>query len=167
VFDRFSFLAGYYEQLAAHGAPVGDVGWWRKGIRGWEEEDDAANMHLPLRARDALPPGRDRADRRRRAFRASVRGASIVAWRPAPTLGLLNILWHDADDTVAIRDRLRALRERGLVQVTNPDAPRTAWALQVPASIWDAIRGDDPRHFEALSVSTFEWSSVPLTESAP
>src|SRR6185312_5545582 len=61
-----------------------------------------------------------------------------------PTAGLLQILSTAGDDAVGVRTRLRQLLDLGLLQVTNPDAPRPAWALQVPGPIWDAMRGDTP-----------------------
>ena len=41
-----------------------------------------------------------------------------------------------------VRVSVRSLLEQGLVRVVNPDAPRLEWALEVPAPLWDALRGE-------------------------
>jgi len=53
--------------------------------------------------------------------------------------------------------------------VTAPPGALDGDVLMAAQAIEDnaAIVTTNPRHFEALSVSTFEWSGVPLTESAP
>jgi hypothetical protein len=67
-----------------------------------------------------------------------------VSGQPRPTVGLLTAWWREADDCTKVRSCLRRLGEFGLVQVTNPEAPRLSWALQVPAALWDALRGERP-----------------------
>ena len=57
-----------------------------------------------------------------------------------PTVGLLNELWQETVGDV--QRPLRVLRECGLVEVVNPEAPRAEWALRVPAMLWDALRGE-------------------------
>ena len=38
-------------------------------------------------------------------------------------------------------ESLRQLVELGLLEVSNPEAPRLEWVLQIPHLIWDALRG--------------------------
>ncbi|HEY0022134.1 MAG TPA: ATP-binding protein [Longimicrobium sp.] len=52
----------------------------------------------------------------------------------------------------------RPLLEAGLVEIANPDAPRAAWQMRVPAALWTALRGETPseplpgvRHYPAGS----------------
>ena len=59
-----------------------------------------------------------------------------------PTQALLNAWWRGALDGGQARNCLRWLRESGLLQVVNPDAPRLEWALQPPGPMWDALRGE-------------------------
>ncbi|HEV8547373.1 MAG TPA: ATP-binding protein [Polyangiaceae bacterium] len=75
-------------------------------------------------------------------------GALFEALHPAagqsrPSAGLLGSLWREASGADGgVTARLRKLREAGLLDVTNPEAPRNQWALQVPGAIWDAARGE-------------------------
>ena len=57
-----------------------------------------------------------------------------------PTVGLLHGWWREPLDSDSVREHTRRLRELGLVQVVNPEAPRLDWALQVPEVVWDALR---------------------------
>src|SRR5882724_2809365 len=59
---------------------------------------------------------------------------------PGPNAGLLQALIPNN-----IRTNLRDLQHQGLLQVTNPQAPRSQWILQPPPVIWDALRGERPK----------------------
>ena len=59
-----------------------------------------------------------------------------------PTQALLNAWWRHTVDGGQVRNCLRWLRESGLLQVVNPDAPRLEWALQPSGPMWDALRGE-------------------------
>jgi hypothetical protein len=61
-----------------------------------------------------------------------------------PTQGLLTTLWRSDEDCVAVRSDLRRLREFGLVEVINPEAPRLEWALAPATVLWDVLRGETP-----------------------
>ncbi|HEU0302414.1 MAG TPA: ATP-binding protein, partial [Longimicrobium sp.] len=57
----------------------------------------------------------------------------------------------------------RPLIEAGLAEVANPDAPRAAWQLRVPAPLWTALRGETPpeplpgvRHLPAASFAPLD-----------
>jgi predicted nucleic acid-binding protein len=56
-----------------------------------------------------------------------------------PTIGLLSA-WQDTEQDT--RANLRHLQQLGLVHLINPEAPRLDQTLQVPAPIWDALRGE-------------------------
>ena len=56
-----------------------------------------------------------------------------------PTIGLLSAWQNGEQDT---RTNLRYLQQLGLIQIINPEVPRLDQALQVPAPIWDALRGE-------------------------
>jgi hypothetical protein len=147
LLEQFPFLAGYLDELPvpAERGPA----FWPDALAAFEA---GATGHLPLRAlRDAagldhdaialvLAVGLIEEDARFGAVFEAMQDAGASR----PTLGLLTAWWRDASDTDAVRARLRRLRELGLIQPVNPDAPRTAWALHAPAPLWDAIRGELP-----------------------
>ena len=65
-----------------------------------------------------------------------------------PCLALLQAWWRRAPDgsdrVEAVRQALLDLLRDGLLQVSNPEAPRPDWLLAVPHALWDALRGDVP-----------------------
>jgi len=149
VFKEHPFLLGYYQELTANGldgmslADAADA--WRESI---EEREEATRAHLPIRAlRDAagldfettlllVTVGLVEEDAR---FGTMFEAMHVAAGH-RPTVGLLNELWQDSAGEV--QRPVRRLRELGLTQVLNPEAPRVEWALQVPALLWDALRGE-------------------------
>jgi hypothetical protein len=153
VFEQFPFLAGYQNELALRGleglTPAEASARWQNALYAWET---TAPDHLPLRAlRQAggldhtaltllLTSGLIEEDAR---FGHLFEAAQAVPGQRRPTLGLLNAWWRDAPDGGA-RAHLRRLQELGLLQASNPDAPRLEWALQPPGPLWDALRGDAP-----------------------
>jgi hypothetical protein len=152
--EQFPFLAGYEAELVGLGleglGPAKASAWWHGALWAWEE---AAPGHLPLRAlrtaagldHDALTllltTGLIEEDAR---FGLVFETAQAAPSQHRPTLGLLAAWWHDALDGGGARARVRRLQELGLVQVTNPDAPRLEWALYPPGPVWDALRGEAP-----------------------
>jgi hypothetical protein len=148
LFEQFPFLSGYLEELPV--PSVRDAGFWPDAVRAFEARVPA---HLPLRAlREAagldhrgitllLAAGLIEEDARFGALFETLQDPTLTR---RPTLGLLNAFWRDPVDGGEVRARLLRLRELGLVQVVNPDAPRVEQALCVPAVLWDAIRGETP-----------------------
>src|SRR5207237_9977895 len=65
-----------------------------------------------------------------------------------PTTGLLLAWWRTdeagADRVDEVRRSILALVRAGLLQVLNPEAPRSEWALAAAAPLWDALRGEPP-----------------------
>jgi hypothetical protein len=156
--ERFPFLAGYRDELAANGFPAdgGDdepASYRLEGaLATWEERTPA---HLPLRAlaRAArLDPralgilftvGLVEEDARFGLLFEAMQGTAGVH---RPTQGLLDAWWRDPDDRGEARAALRSLRDLGLLAVENPEAPRSEWLLHVPARVWEAIRGEVPEN---------------------
>ena len=148
VFKEYPFLAGYFREVAANGVDgmsLDDAAeFWREKVT--EQESDA---HLPLHALGAaywldydtllmlLCVGLVEEDAR---FGAMFERMQVGPGHHRPTVGLLNELWQESVGDV--QRPLRALRECGLIEVVNPDAPRAEWALRVPALLWDALRGE-------------------------
>ncbi len=148
VFKEYPFLAGYFREVAANGVDgmsLDDAAeFWHLKVT--ETEPDA---HLPLRALGAaygldydtllmlLCVGLVEEDAR---FGAMFERMQVGPGHHRPTVGLLNDLWQESVGDV--QRPLRALRECGLIEVVNPDAPRAEWALRVPALLWDALRGE-------------------------
>src|SRR5690242_8189254 len=143
--EQFPFLAGYDEEF---GELPGDAAWWRDALRSWEE---SAPGPLPLRAlRESagldhgaltllLATGLIEEDAR---FGLLFEAAQAAPGQHRPTLALLSAWWRGPHDCSQVRAHVRRLRDFGLVQVVNLDAPRTEWALQPPAPVWDALRGE-------------------------
>ena len=152
VYERFPFLAGYAEELTAFGMTQVDSNdateEWRERLDLWEA---ATTEHLPLRAlRESaaldhraigllLSVGLIEEDSR---FGFLFETMQATPGQHRPNAGLLSAWWRDADDEGAGRINLRRLLELGLVNVVNKDAPRIEWALQIPALLWDVLRGE-------------------------
>jgi hypothetical protein len=155
LLERFPFLGGYAEELAASDfpgcGPGEDVaGRLEAEVVRWEE---GALGHLPLRAlgRAAgldgralgllLSAGLVEEDARFGLLFEALQGTS-GAHRPAQ--GLLDAWWREPVDRGEARAALRRLRVLGLLVVSNPDAPRSEWLLHVPPAVWEALRGETP-----------------------
>ena len=150
--EQFPFLSGYQDEVAGLGleglTAVEALTWWRDALRAWEA---TATGHLPLRAlREAggldhaaltllLTTGLIEEDAR---FGMIFEAVQATPGQHRPTLALLNAWWRGEQDWSRVRDQVRRLRELGLLQVLNPDAPRLEWVLQPPAPLWDALRGE-------------------------
>lgn len=149
VFEEFPFLAGYSREVAGHGVdgmPVGEAaGFWRRML----EEQEAEAGRLPTRALREdygldyetllllMCAGLVEEDA---GFGAMFEAMQTTAGQHRPTVGLLNDIWHDSVGDVS--GPLRRLRECGLIEVINPEAPRAEWAVRVPSILWDALRGE-------------------------
>ncbi len=156
MFEEFPFLAGYNNEIVARGlkglAPDAAASSWQTALLEWEEQ---VTCHLPLRAlRQAagldypamtllLCVGLVDEDVRFGLLFEAMQG---TLGQHRPTTGLLQAWWKEAAD---VRGYLRQLQVMGLVQVANPDAPRVEWALQLPAMLWDILRGEEPKYLAA------------------
>ncbi len=146
LLEQFPFLTGYLEEIPVPEERGPD--FWSQLISTFEADTKA---HLPLRAlREAagldhrtitllLAVGLIEEDAR---FGTLFESMQDERAQHRPTLGLLNAWWREPVDGGEVRASLRRLRELGLVQIMNPDAPRSEWALAAPALLWDAIRGE-------------------------
>jgi len=131
--NGLEFLRGYLEQI--------DATDWAERVSRWERD---AQEHLPLRALGfdwraltlLFTAGLVDEDARFGSLFEALNGAA----EPRPTLGLL-ATWSAGDSA---RNALLALLDAGLLQASNPDAPRSRWALDVPPVLWDAMRGRQP-----------------------
>jgi len=156
VFKHFPFLGAYSDEIAARGVAglsvetAGD--WWYKAIGSWEE---ATSIHLPVRAL-------------RVAARLDMRGFELMfctglteedarfgdvfeslhtpPGQRRPTYGLLNSFQNSRDRQHEKTSSLQQLISLGLLRVLNPEAPRSEWALQVPAPLWSALRAEEQPH---------------------
>jgi len=150
--NQFPFLSGYYAQFAGL-APENSnwhefADWWRESLFAWEQTSKEV---LPLRAiresagldHEAITllvvAGLHEEDARFGSLFELLQG---TAGQSRPTLGLIGAWWRDADGNNKGRALIRQLQDVGLVQIVNTDAPRSQWALQISAPIWDAIRGE-------------------------
>ena len=152
AFKQFPFLSGYYQQFARYAPENSNLrafaDWWRDSLLAWEE---TAGEFLPLRAlREAagldheavtllVAASLNEEDARFGSLFEIMQG---TPGQQRLTLGLLSAWWRDVDGNNKGRTLIRQLQDVGLMQVVNTEAPRSQWALQTPAPIWDAMRGE-------------------------
>jgi AAA+ superfamily predicted ATPase len=142
------FLGDYYAELDRAGFrdAEGADGWWA-AVEDWDQD---AHGELPLtRLRrvaglggpalallfTAALPEEDG----RFALLAEAAGAADRR----VTVGLVSAWWGPVA-AAEVGPALRRLRELGLLEVGNPDAPRGEWSLRVAPAAWEALRGDSP-----------------------
>ncbi len=151
VFQQFPFLAGYNDELAAHGmnglSITEAARHWRDYIAKWELD---LHEHLPLRALGqsaAIDPqaiiafltvGLIEEDWRFGQVFEALQGGPHVN---RPTLGLLSS-WLPLEDGDDPRVAVKQLIDLGLIASANADAPRQQRTLHVPPLLWEAARGD-------------------------
>lgn len=151
LYRDFPFLACLREELLRRGfveSGAAGVAQLAVALAGWEAE---ATGHLPLRAVRAaggldhhdltllVAAGLVDEDARFGQLFAALQGTHQLQ---RPTLGLLGEWWSEQPDGGEGRARVRRLHALGLVEVANPDGPRSEWALHVPGPLWDALRGE-------------------------
>ena len=155
--DRDSALATYpflddYADEIGERLPRSDdyEAQWRTALAAWE---NSAQTRLPLSA--LLQAGLSRlelelllaAGLAEEDPRFSDLYEQAQGRERRPTLGLLLAWWRhqeDEDRAEEVRRSILNLVRAGLLQVLNPDAPRSEWTLAVPAPLWDALRGGPP-----------------------
>ncbi len=151
VFEHFPFLQSYFTEIVSQkgeDVSLSDLaGWWQYELQTWEE---TLPDHLPLRALQQqldleyadillfMSIGFIEEDARFASLFASMQ---LHGEQHRPTLAILSAWWSDLFISGNVRYHLRNLQELGLIQVHNPDAPRTEWTFQIPAILWDAVRG--------------------------
>ncbi len=153
VIERFPFLRGYLNELAAHGLEGKSFedgpGWWREAMLRWEESAPDRLPLCDLRAALALnhdavlllvATGLAEEDER---FAGVLQLLHGLPEQPRPTAALLGAL-SDLQDGANVRAAIRKLVDLGLLQVRNADEPFPAWVAAVPTVLWEAIRGDPP-----------------------
>lgn len=153
VFGRYPFLGKYVSEMQAH-MPSELHGFeamsgWRQAIENWE---GPIEDHLPLRSLTSEAaigyPGC-------LAFMATglveedSRFGTLFAELQAP-LGLRRPTFELLGQMIAVDGRpsghaeswtvCRALIREGLVEVMNPQSPRSEWVLRPPQLLWDAAR---------------------------
>jgi ATP-dependent 26S proteasome regulatory subunit len=152
AFEQFPFLCAYANELAEFepGDMTGQAAneWWRNVLRHWEAE---AMGNLPLRSlRECCDLDDDsitmlmcagiiEEDQRFGVLFEAMQSAPGLR---RPTVGLLQTWWGDEEELGAARARLRRLRELGLIQLVNADAPSLECAAQVNILLWEALRGE-------------------------
>ena len=143
TFEKFPFLIGYNDELAEHGLNGQTINeaadWWSESTDQWEA---GARSWLPIATL------RKKARLERAALNALMcvglveedsRFGSlfeVMQEQPGqrrPTLGLIKQWWDD--------DSVQSLIDFGLLRVGSADLPRAERTLQVPAPIWDVLKG--------------------------
>ena len=151
TFEKFPFLIGYNDELADHGLTGLSVDeaaqWWSDSLDEWEKTNEG---WLPLtRLRQAgglnrqsvnalLCVGLVEEDSR---FGALFEAMQEQPGQRRPTLGLIKQWWGDS--------AVRSLLDFGLLRCGNIDSPRSERTLQIPASIWEVLKGHPRQEIES------------------
>jgi hypothetical protein len=154
LYARYPFLAAYEAELRRYmpehldwdrGAEL-----WRHRVLAWEEGTDT---HLPLRALGSelrlsfearlafILAGLVEEDSRFGTLLAELQSPLDTR---RPTLELIGQVLAGGIGPIGAPDAwglCGRLIETGLVESSNPQLPRSEWALRVPALLWDAARG--------------------------
>ncbi len=171
IFERYPFLAHYYEELrpflAEHMSWDDSITWWQQEISAWEQKVEA---HLPLRSlsneagidfksRLALMlAGLVEEDSRFGTLFAELQ--EPLAHR-RPCLELVGQVVREAATDADSWTIVRPLFEAGLLEAVNKEAPRAEWVLSVSNLLWDAVKGD-------VQDQPAQWCRfVPLRELPP
>jgi hypothetical protein len=151
--EEFPFLGGYLDEFAGTGIPTSScrdaTAAWDEAIWSWEA---AWAERLPLLDLQVAAGLSEHA--LTLLFTAGLMdedprfGRLVAALQPhqdgpRPTVGLLTS-WWGADGAQQARRAVRSLIDQSILEVANPHEPRSAWALQPPPILWDALRGDRP-----------------------
>lgn len=157
VFERYTFLAEYFNEMRQHLPETltweEGADWWRGQLNAWEKSCD---FHLPLRAlsdQAALPFSSRLAFMTIGLVEEDSRFGTLLAELQAPlahrrpTLELVGQMMMDPraigeSDPWTI---CRPLIGSGLVEILNKQSPRSEWLLRVPPLLWDAVRGQIPQ----------------------
>ena len=147
------FLTDYADAIGSQlGVPEWTVAAWRAALADWEGAGPAERLPLArLRAAGLndlelellLVVGLPEEDPRFSDLFEQATGRER-----RPTAGLLLAWWraggHGEDRVEAVRRAVLGLVRTGLLQVLNPDAPRSEWTLAVADPLWDSLRGAPP-----------------------
>ncbi|MEP6925795.1 MAG: ATP-binding protein [Pyrinomonadaceae bacterium] len=152
LFADFPFLSAYDERLAGREpdnlADEKAADWWEKALAAWEKKSAA---HLPLRVLQEqcnvshsaiillMCAGLVEEDSR---FGGLFETLHELAGQRRVTVGLLGGWWNEQTKTDFVRVELRRLRDLGLIQFGNNDAPRSEWTIQTTSFLWDVLRGE-------------------------
>jgi hypothetical protein len=152
AYDMFPFLKGYDDELRLGVIDTAEAyqqaeQHWMASLQAWET---GVSAHLPLRALcqgaglDTLDimllmsVGLVEEDVRFGMLFEMLQG---VEKQTRPTISMLNLWWEIPSEQGEIYRRVRHMQDLGLIQVVNPDAPRTVWALQIHSTLWDVLSG--------------------------
>ncbi|MGO1003096.1 ATP-binding protein [Lysobacter sp. CA196] len=151
--QAYPFLADYIEEIEREIAAGPCLSArWKTALSEWEGRAEAQAPRLPLSAlrRAGLNPldielllaiGLIEEDPR---FGLVFEQAQRRDNRPS--FGLLMAWWRERDDGEDriddVRKSLQSLIEHGLVQLSNPEAPRPDWTPSVTLAVWDGLRGE-------------------------
>jgi hypothetical protein len=150
LLEQFPFVGEYWDEADALGALRTDGSRfdWAGALAQWQAQ---TRRHLPIVAlsREAaldfmalsllMTVGLLEEDGR---FGGLFEAFQATPGQHRPTFGLLNAWWRESTDNGGVQERLRRLRELGLIELANVDAPRNQWTLHVPTPVWDALRGE-------------------------
>ncbi len=173
--ETYPFLADYVDELATRlGYSEPSSAQWRTALMTWE---NTVTTKLPLLA--LLQAGLSRleldlllvAGLQEEDPRFSDLFEQATGGERRPTAGLLLAWWRcdedEQDRADVVRRSIRNLVHAGLLQVLNPDAPRSEWTLIVVPPLWDALRGEPPALFWLRHKTKADLLPLPDYKAAP
>ncbi len=153
--QEFPFLGGYFEEMLRFmpAEITWEAGWrwWQDELARWEAgHDDLLPLLRLERAASIGAAGRlalilaglVEEDSRFGAVFARLQ-EPLPSRRPCVEL-IGQVVRAGQEGVVDAAALARTLLAPGLVEIVNPEAARAEWALRVPGSLWDAVRGDPP-----------------------
>jgi hypothetical protein len=154
VNDCVRALSGYADELRACGVPdlpaPEALVWWARAIAAWEA---TVAEFLPARAlRSAIGAAHEdillvfvagliEEDARFGSLFELMNAAHGQAGQPRATVALLADCRRESG-LPDVRVPLRLLADCGIVRLLNAEAPRIQHGVEVPAGVWDALRGE-------------------------
>lgn len=155
LFEKHPFLAWYFSELLAvmPGELSWDDGrlWWEEAINIWAS---GASVWLPIKALGDAAEACMLAGLVEEDARFGTLFADLQAPLPhrRPTLELLGRVAPPEDTLKDGWSFCKPMLDSGLLVASNQEAPRSEWALKVPALLWDALKGYDPaKNEEAIT----------------
>lgn len=175
MYERYPFLGKYGTEIQKFHADSSS--WqqvssgWFDAIRAWERTADRSLPFSSLSQQEGQSfdstlafaiVGLIEEDSRFGTVFAELQ-APLVERRPSVELIGRLLATHDGESPRDGWAICRPLISDGLIEVMNPQAPRSEWTLRVPSELWDAARGEVERH-SAPAFKFYPWQSFPAID---
>lgn len=171
IFKKYPFLTQYFKEITPYLPAQSDwetlLKWWETQLDTWS---DSPLNYFPLQAlarQEGLPSsgmvalmlvGLVEEDSRFGTLFAAIQ-EPLVSRRPC--LQLVELIMSDTSGTNYPSGIYTTLLSAGLVNVSNPEAPRSEFVLRIPSILWAMIRGEISQH-PASQCDYYNGSDFPL-----